>query len=153
MKRICQSITTNNPEVHLFCLLVDERPGGSYGHGALHQGALLLLQLLDMPAESHCCLGCLLLSEQSVWLRWARTLWLFWTPLHVLLAYNLAIPGIWSVLSGGALTPQLCIHQRSSGCSSKYRERRLAHYHCVCPGRYSIPKMHEVIFEEFKALA
>ncbi|WP_417086097.1 transcription termination factor Rho, partial [Lancefieldella rimae] len=26
LKKICQSISANNPEVHLFCLLVDERP-------------------------------------------------------------------------------------------------------------------------------
>ena len=26
LKKICQSISINNPEVHLICLLVDERP-------------------------------------------------------------------------------------------------------------------------------
>ena len=50
LKKICQSIAANNPEVHLFCLLVDERPEEVTDMERSIKGDVVA-STFDMPAD------------------------------------------------------------------------------------------------------
>ena len=52
LKKICQSISINNPEVHLICLLVDERPEEVTDMQRSIKGEVVA-STFDMPAENH----------------------------------------------------------------------------------------------------
>ena len=52
LKKICQSISINNPEVHLICLLVDAAPRRGHRYAAFHQGEVVA-STFDMPADNH----------------------------------------------------------------------------------------------------
>ena len=52
LKKICQSISINNPEVHLICLLVDERPEEVTDMQRSIEGEVVA-STFDMPADNH----------------------------------------------------------------------------------------------------
>ena len=52
LKKICQSISINNPEVHLICLLVDERPEEVTDMQRSIKGEVVA-STFDMPADNH----------------------------------------------------------------------------------------------------
>ncbi|WP_370551420.1 Rho termination factor N-terminal domain-containing protein, partial [Collinsella sp. D33t1_170424_A12] len=52
LKKICQAIATNNPEVHLICLLVDERPEEVTDMQRSIKGDVVA-STFDMPADNH----------------------------------------------------------------------------------------------------
>ncbi len=52
LKKICQSIAVNNPEVHLICLLVDERPEEVTDMQRSIKGEVVA-STFDMPADNH----------------------------------------------------------------------------------------------------
>ena len=52
LKKICQSISINNPEVHLICLLVDERPEEVTDMQRSIKGEVVA-STFDRPADNH----------------------------------------------------------------------------------------------------
>ena len=52
LKKICQSISINNPEVHLMCLLVDERPEEVTDMQRSIKGEVIS-STFDRPASDH----------------------------------------------------------------------------------------------------
>ena len=66
LKDVAAAITANNPEVHLMCLLVDERPEEVTDMQRSIKGEVIS-STFDMPTETTLPFPSLLSSARSVW--------------------------------------------------------------------------------------
>ena len=115
LKKICQSISINNPEVHLICLLVDERPEEVTDMQRSIKGEVVA-STFDMPADNHTRVAELVIERAK------RIVELGGDVVVVLDSITrLARP-----ISAQALP----------GCSPQYRERWLAYHPGLCPHRH-----------------
>ena len=72
LKKICQSIATNNPEVHLICLLVDERPEEVTDMQRSIRSDVVA-STFDMPADNHTRVSNWSSGVPSALSRWVAT--------------------------------------------------------------------------------
>ena len=149
LKRICQSIAANNPEVHLFCLLVDERPEEVTDMERSIKGDVVA-STFDMPAENHTAVSELVIEHAKRLVEMGEDVVVVLDSITRLArAYNLAQPASGRILSGGVDSAALYPPKRFLGAARNIEgggSLTILASALVDTGS----KMDEVIFEEFK---
>ena len=150
MKQIARSIETNNPEVKLIVLLVDERPEEVTDMKRWLINGEVAASTFDRPAEEHTAIA-------EVTIERARRLVEYGQDVVIILdgitrlarAYNLAAPATGRIMSGGVDSGALYPPKKFFGAARNVEEGgslTILATALVETGS----KMDEVIFEEFK---
>ena len=149
LKRICESIAANNPEVYLICLLVDERPEEVTDMQRSIKGDVVA-STFDMPAENHTSVSELVIERAKRLVEMGRDVVVVLDSITRLArAYNLAAPASGRILSGGVDSAALYPPKRFLGAARNIENGgslTILASALVDTGS----KMDEVIFEEFK---
>ena len=149
LKKICQSIAANNPEVHLFCLLVDERPEEVTDMERSIRGTVVS-STFDMPAENHTHVAELVIEHAKRLVELGEDVVVVLDSITRLArAYNLAAPASGRILSGGVDSAALYPPKKFLGAARNIEgggSLTILASALVDTGS----KMDEVIFEEFK---
>jgi len=149
LKKIAESIAANNPEVHLICLLVDERPEEVTDMQRSIRGEVVA-STFDMPCDNHIAVS-ELVSERAKRLveQGGDVVILLDSITRLARAYNLAQPASGRILSGGVDSTALYPPKRFLGAARNIENGgslTILASALVDTGS----KMDEVIFEEFK---
>jgi len=149
LKDIATSIHANNSEVHLMCLLVDERPEEVTDMQRSIHGEVIS-STFDMPSENHIAVTELVLERAKRLVECGRDVVILLDSITRLArAYNLAAPASGRILSGGVDSAALYPPKKFFGAARNIEDG----------GSLTIlatalietgSKMDEVIFEEFK---
>ncbi|HUZ40501.1 MAG TPA: transcription termination factor Rho [Acidimicrobiales bacterium] len=149
MKQIAQSIESNNPEVHLMVLLVDERPEEVTDIRRTVKGEVIA-STFDRPAEEHTHVAELCIERAKRLVEQARDVVIILDGITRLArAYNLAAPATGRIMSGGVDSGALYPPKKFFGAARNIEEGgslTIIASALVETGS----KMDEVIFEEFK---
>ena len=149
LKKICQSIALNNPEVHLFCLLVDERPEEVTDMERSIKGEVVA-STFDMPADNHTHVSELVIEHAKRLVELGEDVVVVLDSITRLArAYNLAQPASGRILSGGVDSAALYPPKKFLGAARNIENGgslTIIASALVDTGS----KMDEVIFEEFK---
>ena len=149
LKKICQSIAANNPEVHLFCLLVDERPEEVTDMERSIKGEVVA-STFDMPASNHTHVSELVIEHAKRLVEMGEDVVVVLDSITRLArAYNLAAPASGRILSGGVDSAALYPPKKFLGAARNIENGgslTIIASALVDTGS----KMDEVIFEEFK---
>lgn len=149
LKDIAASITVNNPEVHLMCLLVDERPEEVTDMQRSIHGEVIS-STFDMPSENHIAVAELVIERAKRLVENGKDVVILLDSITRLArAYNLAQPASGRILSGGVDSTALYPPKRFLGAA-----RNIEHGGSLTILASALidtgSKMDEVIFEEFK---
>ncbi|MGI8983502.1 MAG: transcription termination factor Rho [Acidimicrobiales bacterium] len=149
LKQIANSIETNNPEVHLMVLLVDERPEEVTDMRRSVKGEVIA-STFDRPSEEHTQVAELASERAKRLVEMGNDVVIVLDGITRLArAYNLAAPTTGRIMSGGLATDALYPPKKFFGSARNLEEG----------GSLTIlatalietgSKMDEVIFEEFK---
>jgi transcription termination factor Rho len=152
MKQIVRSIETNNPEVHLFVLLVDERPEEvtDMRRWLKNDTSTVVASTFDRPAEEHTHVAELVIERAKRLVEGGADVVVVLDGITRLSrAYNLAAPTTGRVMSGGIDTGALYPPKKFFGAARNLEEGgslTILATALVETGS----RMDEVIFEEFK---
>ena len=149
LKDIAASISANNPEVHLMCLLVDERPEEVTDMQRSIKGEVIS-STFDMPADNHIAVAEMVIERAKRLVENGEDVVILLDSITRLArAYNLAQPASGRVLSGGVDSTALYPPKRFLGAA-----RNIEHGGSLTILASALietgSKMDEVIFEEFK---
>ncbi|MDR1712077.1 MAG: transcription termination factor Rho [Propionibacteriaceae bacterium] len=149
MQSIANSITANNPDVHLMVVLVDERPEEVTDFQRSTKGEVIA-STFDRPAEDHTTIAELAIERAKRLVEMGRDVVILLDGITRLSrAYNLAAPASGRILSGGVDSAALYPPTKFFGAARNVENG----------GSLTIlatalietgSKMDEVIFEEFK---
>ena len=149
LKKICQSISINNPEVHLICLLVDERPEEVTDMQRSIKGEVVA-STFDMPADNHTRVAELVIERAKRIVELGGDVVVVLDSITRLArAYNLAAPASGRILSGGVDSAALYPPKRFLGAARNIENGgslTILASALIDTGS----KMDEVIFEEFQ---
>ena len=149
LKKICKSISINNPEVHLICLLVDERPEEVTDMQRSIKGEVVA-STFDMPADNHTRVAELVIERAKRIVELGGDVVVVLDSITRLArAYNLAAPASGRILSGGVDSAALYPPKRFLGAARNIENGgslTILASALIDTGS----KMDEVIFEEFK---
>ena len=149
LKDIAAAITANNPEVHLMCLLVDERPEEVTDMQRSIKGEVIA-STFDMPTENHIAVSELVIERAKRLVELGEDVVVLLDSLTRLArAYNLAQPASGRILSGGVDSTALYPPKRFLGAARNIEgggSLTILASALIETGS----KMDEVIFEEFK---
>lgn len=149
LKKICQSISINNPEVRLICLLVDERPEEVTDMQRSIKGEVVA-STFDMPADNHTRVAELVIERAKRIVELGGDVVVVLDSITRLArAYNLAAPASGRILSGGVDSAALYPPKRFLGAARNIENGgslTILASALIDTGS----KMDEVIFEEFK---
>ncbi len=149
LKDIAASIHANNPEVHLMCLLVDERPEEVTDMERSVHGEVIS-STFDMPSENHIAVSELVIERAKRLVEQGEDVVILLDSITRLArAYNLAQPASGRILSGGVDSTALYPPKRFLGAARNIEgggSLTILASALVDTGS----KMDEVIFEEFK---
>ena len=149
LKDIAASITANNPEVHLMCLLVDERPEEVTDMERSVKGEVVS-STFDMPCENHIAVAELVIERAKRLVEVGQDVVILLDSITRLArAYNLAQPASGRILSGGVDSTALYPPKRFLGAARNIEgggSLTILASALIDTGS----KMDEVIFEEFK---
>jgi len=149
LKDIAAAITANNPEVHLMCLLVDERPEEVTDMERSIHGEVVS-STFDMPSENHIAVAELLMERAKRLVEAGFDVVILLDSITRLArAYNLAQPASGRILSGGVDSTALYPPKKFFGAARNIEfggSLTILATALVDTGS----KMDEVIFEEFK---
>jgi transcription termination factor Rho len=152
MKQIVRSIETNNPEVHLFVLLVDERPEEvtDMRRWLKNEASQVVASTFDRPTEEHIHVAELTIERAKRLVEEGKDVAIILDGITRLSrAYNLAAPQSGRVMSGGIDTSALYPPKKFFGAARNVEEGgslTILATALVETGS----RMDEVIFEEFK---
>jgi transcription termination factor Rho len=152
MKQIARSIEVNNPEVHLFVLLVDERPEEvtDMRRWLKSESSTVVASTFDRPAEEHTHVAELTIERAKRLVEDGRDVVIILDGITRLArAYNLAAPATGRIMSGGIDTGALYPPKKFFGAARNIEEGgslTILATALVETGS----RMDEVIFEEFK---
>ncbi len=149
LKDIAAAIHANNPEVHLMCLLVDERPEEVTDMQRSIHGEVIS-STFDMPADNHIAVAEMVIERAKRLVEKGEDVVILLDSITRLArAYNLAQPASGRVLSGGVDSTALYPPKRFLGAA-----RNIEHGGSLTILASALietgSKMDEVIFEEFK---
>ncbi len=149
MQSIANAISTNNPEVHLMVVLVDERPEEVTDFQRAVQGEVIA-STFDRPADDHTTVAELAIERAKRLVEAGRDVVVLLDGITRLgRAYNIAAPASGRILSGGVDSAALYPPKKFFGAARNIEDG----------GSLTIlatalietgSKMDEVIFEEFK---
>ena len=149
LKDIAASISANNPDVHLMCLLVDERPEEVTDMQRSIKGEVIS-STFDMPSENHIAVAELVIERAKRLVEVGCDVVILLDSITRLArAYNLAQPASGRILSGGVDSTALYPPKRFLGAARNIEgggSLTILASALVDTGS----KMDEVIFEEFK---
>ena len=149
LKDIAAAISANNPEVHLMCLLVDERPEEVPDMQRSIKGEVIS-STFDMPTENHIQVSELVIERAKRLVEDGKDVVVLLDSLTRLArAYNLAQPASGRILSGGVDSTALYPPKKFLGAARNIEgggSLTILASALVETGS----KMDEVIFEEFK---
>lgn len=149
LKDIASSISANNPEVHLMCLLVDERPEEVTDMQRSIKGEVIS-STFDMPSENHIAVSELVIERAKRLVEKGEDVVILLDSITRLArAYNLAQPASGRILSGGVDSTALYPPKRFLGAARNIENGgslTILASALIDTGS----KMDEVIFEEFK---
>ena len=149
LKDIAAAIHANNPEVHLMCLLVDERPEEVTDMQRSIHGEVIS-STFDMPCENHIAVAELVIERAKRLVECgADVVILLDSITRLARAYNLAQPASGRILSGGVDSTALYPPKRFLGAARNIEgggSLTILASALIDTGS----KMDEVIFEEFK---
>jgi len=149
MKQIARSIETNDPDVHLIVLLVDERPEEVTDMRRWVKGEVAA-STFDRPAEEHTMVAELVIERAKRMVEEGKDVVIILDGITRLArAYNLAAPTTGRIMSGGIDTGALYPPKKFFGAARNVEEGgslTILATALVETGS----KMDEVIFEEFK---
>ena len=149
LKQLAHAIETNNPEVHLMVLLVDERPE-EVTDFERSTGGEVISSTFDRPAEDHTQVAELCIERAKRLVERGQDVVILLDSITRLgRAYNLAAPASGRILSGGIDSAALYPPKRFFGAARNIEEGgslTIIATALVETGS----KMDEVIFEEFK---
>ena len=149
LKDIAASISANNPEVHLMCLLVDERPEEVTDMQRSIKGEVIS-STFDMPTENHIAVSELVIERAKRLVECGKDVVILLDSLTRLArAYNLAQPASGRILSGGVDSTALYPPKKFLGAARNIEgggSLTILASALIDTGS----KMDEVIFEEFK---
>ena len=149
LKKVCESIAANNPEVHLICLLVDERPEEVTDMQRSIKGEVVA-STFDMPASNHTAVSELVIERAKRLVELGQDVVVVLDSITRLArAYNLAMPASGRILSGGVDSAALYPPKKFLGAARNIENGgslTILASALVDTGS----KMDEVIFEEFK---
>ncbi len=149
MQSIANAITTNNPEVHLMVVLVDERPEEVTDFQRTTTGEVIA-STFDRPAEDHTTIAELAIERAKRLVEMGRDVVVLLDGITRLgRAYNLAAPASGRILSGGVDSAALYPPKKFFGAARNIENGgslTILATALVETGS----KMDEVIFEEFK---
>lgn len=149
LKDLANSVTTNNPEVYIIVLLVDERPEEVTDMERSVKGEVIS-STFDQPSENHIQVAELVLERAKRLVEHGKdVLVLLDSITRLARAYNLSIPASGRVLSGGVDSTALFPPKRFFGAA-----RNIEHGGSLTILATALidtgSRMDEVIFEEFK---
>lgn len=149
MQQIANAITTNNPEVHLMVVLVDERPEEVTDMQRTVKGEVIA-STFDRPAEDHTTVAELAIERAKRLVELGHDVVVLLDSITRLgRAYNLTAPASGRILSGGVDASALYPPKRFFGAA-----RNIEHGGSLTILASALvetgSKMDEVIFEEFK---
>ena len=134
LKDIAAAISANNPEVHLMCLLVDERPEEVTDMQRSIKGEVIS-STFDMPTENHIQVSELVIERAKRLVEDGRDVVVLLDSLTRLArAYNLAQPASGRILSGGVDSTALYPPKKLPGRGPKHRGRRQPDHPRLGPG-------------------
>jgi transcription termination factor Rho len=149
LKHIAHSIETNNPEVHLMILLIEERPEEVTDWRRSVKGEVIA-STFDRPSEEHTQVAELAIEKARRLLEMGRDVVIVLDGITRLArAYNLAQPATGRIMSGGIDTGALYPPRKFFGAARNVEEGgslTILATALVETGS----RMDEVIFEEFK---
>lgn len=149
LKDIAASISANDPEVHLMCLLVDERPEEVTDMQRSIKGEVVS-STFDMPCENHIAVAELVIERAKRLVEdGADVVILLDSITRLARAYNLAQPASGRILSGGVDSTALYPPKKFLGAARNIEgggSLTILASALIETGS----KMDEVIFEEFK---
>ncbi len=149
LKDIAAAISANNPEVHLMCLLVDERPEEVTDMQRSIKGEVVS-STFDMPSENHIAVAEMVIERAKRLVEQGLDVVILLDSITRLArAYNLAQPASGRILSGGVDSTALYPPKRFLGAARNIEgggSLTILASALVDTGS----KMDEVIFEEFK---
>ncbi len=149
LKDIAAAISANNPEVHLMCLLVDERPEEVTDMQRSINGEVVS-STFDMPADNHIAVAELVIERAKRLVETGYDVVILLDSITRLArAYNLAQPASGRILSGGVDSTALYPPKRFLGAARNIENGgslTILGTALIDTGS----KMDEVIFEEFK---
>lgn len=149
LKDIAASITSNNPEVHLMCLLVDERPEEVTDMERSIHGEVIS-STFDMPCENHVAVSEMVIERAKRLVENGQDVVILLDSLTRLArAYNLTQPASGRILSGGVDSTALYPPKKFLGAARNIEgggSLTILASALIETGS----KMDEVIFEEFK---
>ncbi len=152
MKQVVRSIEANNPEVHLFVLLVDERPEEvtDMRRWLKNESSTVVASTFDRPTEEHIHVAELTIERAKRLVEEGADVAIILDGITRLSrAYNLAAPQSGRVMSGGIDTSALYPPKKFFGAARNIEEGgslTILATALVETGS----RMDEVIFEEFK---
>jgi len=149
LQAIANSITENNPEVHLMVVLVDERPEEVTDMQRSVKGEVIA-STFDRPAEDHTIIAELAIERAKRLVELGHDVVVLLDSMTRLgRAYNLAAPASGRILSGGVDSTALYPPKRFFGAA-----RNIEHGGSLTILATALvetgSRMDEVIFEEFK---
>ncbi len=149
LKDIAAAISANNPEVHLMCLLVDERPEEVTDVERSIDGEVIS-STFDMPSENHIAVAELVIERAKRLVENGQDVVILLDSITRLArAYNLSQPASGRILSGGVDSTALYPPKRFLGAARNIEfggSLTILGTALIDTGS----KMDEVIFEEFK---
>ncbi len=149
MQQIANAITTNNPEVHLMVVLVDERPEEVTDFQRSVKGEVIA-STFDRPADDHTTVAELAIERAKRLVELGHDVVILLDGITRLgRAYNLAAPASGRILSGGVDSAALYPPKKFFGAARNIEDGgslTILATALVDTGS----KMDEVIFEEFK---
>lgn len=149
LKDIAAAISANNPEVHLMCLLVDERPEEVTDMQRSIKGEVVS-STFDMPSENHIAVAEMVIERAKRLVELGNDVVILLDSITRLArAYNLAQPASGRILSGGVDSTALYPPKRFLGAARNIEgggSLTILASALIDTGS----KMDEVIFEEFK---
>jgi transcription termination factor Rho len=150
MKQIANAISTNNPEVILIILLIDERPEEVTDMQRSTKGQVIY-STFDRPSDDHCQVSELTIERAKRLVEYGKDVVILLDGITRLArAYNLATPASGKILSGGVDSSALYPPKRFLGAA-----RNIEHGGSLTILATALvdtgSRMDEVIFEEFKA--
>lgn len=149
LKDVAAAIHANNPDVHLMCLLVDERPEEVTDMERSIHGEVVS-STFDMPSENHVAVSELVIERAKRLVEGGQDVVILLDSITRLArAYNLAAPASGRILSGGVDSTALYPPKKFFGAARNIENGgslTILATALVDTGS----KMDEVIFEEFK---
>jgi transcription termination factor Rho len=149
LKKVANSITTNNPDVHLIVLLVDERPEEVTDMQRSVQGEVVA-STFDQPSENHVQVTELVLDRVKRLVEMGNDVVVLLDSItRMARAFNLNMPASGRILSGGVDSTALYPPKKFFGAARNIEEGgslTILATALVDTGS----RMDEVIFEEFK---